>query len=107
MQRTLRIIFLLVACLMLVQSCGEDAYYDIVVVNDAWIFGTCSIYLDDELQFTRDVEGSETIKQVREGKHTIIARNVLGTRVAKQTFNVSQDQQWFVADHFDLDWMFD
>ena len=98
---------LLVACLMLIQSCGEEAYYDITVVNDAWFFGTCNIYLDGEFQFELEVENSDVIKQVREGKHTIAVKDTSGDVIAKQTFDISQDQQWIVSDHFYLDWLFD
>jgi len=109
MLRNLRTIhwLLLVACLMLIQSCGEEAYYDIVVVNDAWLFGTCSIYLDGEFQFELDVEESDVIMQVKEGKHTIMVKDISGDVIAKQTFDVSQDQKWAVSDHFYLDWVFD
>ena len=98
---------LLVVCLMLIQSCGEEAYYDITVVNDAWLFGTCSIYLDGEFQFELEVENSDVIKQVKEGKHTIAVKDTSGDVIAKQTFDISQDQQWIVSDHFYLDWLFD
>jgi hypothetical protein len=92
---------------MLIQSCGEEAYYDIVVINDAWLFGTCSIYLDGEFQFKLEVEESGTIKQAREGKHTITGTDIRGDVIAKQTFDVSRNQKWTVSDHFYIDWSFD
>jgi hypothetical protein len=107
MLRIIPIVIFLVVCPALIQSCSEGSYYDIVVVNDAWLFGSCSIYLDDELQFTLDVEESDTIRQVKEGKHTITARDFFGILIAKQTFYVSGDQQWLIADHFDWNWVSD
>ena len=109
MLKSLRTIhwLILFACFMLIQSCGEEAYYDVVVINDAWLFGTCSIYLDGEFQFELDVEESDVIKQVREGKHTITATDIRGDVIAKQTVDVSRDQKWAVSDHFYIDWSFD
>lgn len=109
MFRAIVCILVLVGGPLLTQGCGEEeeAFYDIVVVNDAWLFGTCSIYLDGEFQFTLEVEESDVIEQVREGKHTITAKDEDGDIIAKQIFDVSEDQKWVVSDHFSLDWLFD
>lgn len=107
MLRIIPIVIFLAVCPVLIQSCGEESGYDIVVVNDAWAFGTSKIYLDDEFQFRLEVWQSDTIRNVKEGRHTILVKDMDDEPFATQTLDVFQDQQWSITQNFNWDWILD
>lgn len=108
MQRTLVLLTALIIVAIGLAACGEDepSYYDIVVENDAWLFGDCRIYLDGTFQFELEVGDSDVIEQVREGKHTLSAKDSDNDIIAKQTFELENDIRWSVSDNLSLDWLF-
>lgn len=109
MRTTLALLAVSVIIIMGLAACGEDepSYYDIVVENDAWLFGTCRIYLDGTFQFELEVGDNDVIEQVRGGKHTLAAKDDDNDIVAKQTFELENDIRWSVSDNLSLDWLFD
>jgi len=108
MIKSLRAIYwiLLIICIMAIQSCDREiSYYDITVTNDTYVFADCKIYLDGIFQFIVDSKESNTIEQVKEGKHTITVKAIGGDIIARQTFDLSQNQQWFISEHYDWSWV--
>ena len=84
---------------LLVQGCDiydEDTYfaYDITIVNDTRL--NFAVYLDDAYQFKLSPGESATIKDVKEGDHTLQAV-VSGFVVAERTLNLNQDTEWTVS----------
>lgn len=89
-------------------GCGEDGNdgYDITVENDAWLFGTCDIYLDGNFQFTLDVGESGIIENVTDGEHTITAKDYENDVIAKGTFDLESSINWSLNENLSWDWLF-
>jgi len=109
MRKTLILLSVLAIVAIGLTGCGmgEDAHYDITVKNDAWLFGTCEIYLDGNFQFLLEVGESNVIEQVIGGEHTLLAQNREHDVIAGQTFNLVSSIKWSLTDDFSLYRLFD
>ena len=99
--RRAAVYFIVVSGLILLsQGCVDyddsDYYcaYDITIVNDTRL--NFAVYLDDAYQFKLSPGESATIKDVKEGDHTLEAV-VSGFVVAERTLDLNQDTEWTVS----------
>ena len=90
MLRIVLILILIVGLGLAAHGCGEAETYDIIVVNDVYLFDHCDVYLDGKFQFTTKTEESAIITDVSEGRHTITCQSE-GTVISEETFEVSQN----------------